>query len=48
VKRVYAELRQIDPNVVTSDDMFISLTHANAGAIASRLNDVRRDSRSAV
>jgi scyllo-inositol 2-dehydrogenase (NADP+) len=29
VKRVYAELRKIDPNIVTTDDMFISLTHAN-------------------
>ena len=29
VKRVYAELRKIDANIVTSDDMFISLTHAN-------------------
>ncbi len=27
VKRIYAELRRIDPKVVTSDDMFISLTH---------------------
>lgn len=29
VERVYAELRQIDPAVVTSDEMFIALTHAN-------------------
>ncbi len=29
VKRVYAELRKIDRNIVTSDDMFISLTHAS-------------------
>jgi predicted dehydrogenase len=29
VKRVYAELRRIDASVVTTDDMFISLTHVN-------------------
>jgi len=29
VKLVYAELRRIDPSVVTTDDMFISLTHRN-------------------
>ncbi|MEO8336793.1 MAG: Gfo/Idh/MocA family oxidoreductase [bacterium] len=29
VTRVYAELRAIDPTVVTFDDMFISLAHAN-------------------
>lgn len=29
VERVYCELRQIDPAVVTSDEMFIALTHAN-------------------
>ncbi len=29
VKRVYAELRRIDSTIVTSDDMFISLTHVN-------------------
>ncbi len=29
VTRVHAELRRIDPSVVTSDDMFLSLTHAS-------------------
>ena len=29
VQRVYAELRRIDPAVVTSDEMFIALTHAS-------------------
>lgn len=29
VERVYAELRRIDPAVVTSDEMFIALTHAS-------------------
>ncbi|MEO7457458.1 MAG: Gfo/Idh/MocA family oxidoreductase [Gemmatimonadaceae bacterium] len=29
VSRVYAELRRVDASVVTSDDMFLSLTHAS-------------------